>query len=130
MNAKLILATLATTMIHGASNIQDNIWFVVNERNKSLTRPTHTFDGQPNTMQTVNPKVSDGDLAKLPMVISSEFFQSVESLDALDEAENVASDAPKAAATSVATSVNNSAADASPGTDVDSSPAKETERPE
>lgn len=128
MNAKLILATLATTMIHGASNIQDNIWFIVNERNKSLTRPTHTFDGQPNTMQTVNPKVSDGDLAKLPMVISSEFFQSVESLDILDDAE--ASDAPKAAATSVATSVNNSAADASPGTDVDSSPAKETERPE
>lgn len=128
MNAKLILATLATTMIHGASNIQDNIWFIVNERNKSLTRPTHTFDGQPNTMQTVNPKVSDGDLAKLPMVISSEFFQSVESLDILDDAE--ASVAPKAAATSVATSVNNSAADASPGTDVDSSPAKETERPE
>ncbi|MEN9916099.1 MAG: hypothetical protein RLY40_31 [Pseudomonadota bacterium] len=124
MNAKLILATLATTMIHGASNIQDNIWFIVNERNKSLTRPTHTFDGQPNIMQTVNPKVSDGDLAKLPMVISSEFFQSVESLDALDEA--IASDAPKAAATSV----NNTAADASPGTDVDSSPAKETERPE
>lgn len=128
MNAKLILATLATTMIHGASNIQDNIWFLVNERNKSLTRPTHTFDGQPNTMLTVNPKVSDGDLAKLPMVISSEFFQSVESLDILDDAE--ASDAPKAAATSVATSVNNTAAEASPGTDVDSSPAKETERPE
>jgi len=127
MNAKLILATLATTMIHGASNIQDNIWFIVNERNKSLTRPTHTFDVQPNTMQTVNPKVSDGDLAKLPMVISSEFFQSVESLDILDDAE--ASDAPKAAATSVATSVNNTA-DSSPGTDVDSSPAKETERPE
>lgn len=107
MNAKLILATLATTMIYGASNIQDNIWYVVNEQNKSLTRPTHTFDGQPNTMQTVNPKVSDGDLAKLPMVISSEFFQSVESLDVLDEPE--ASAAPKAVGKSVA-----DAADASP----------------